>query len=127
MYVVYIEPGRVYGSASLPRLLMELRYCVCPLGGDKEASDSVCGEPPHPELVPHDHRHPVLLPAAAQRGPRLLQNDPHPGLHRVPAHHERPAAQHGQRNADHRSDTSERPTEEPRERLSTMSRFFQRY
>lgn len=53
---------------------------------------NVCGEPPHPELPSH-HSGPVQLPAASKdRRSVLVQDDPHPGLHRLPAHHEQPAA-----------------------------------
>ena len=76
----------------------------CPLGGHKAAPSALRGQPADPELLPHAHRHPVFLPAPPQRRPRLLQDDPHPGLHRLPAHNERPAAQHGKRHAHHRSD-----------------------
>ncbi|XP_039461879.1 5-hydroxytryptamine receptor 3A-like isoform X2 [Oreochromis aureus] len=35
------------------------------------------------------------------RRPHLLQNGPHPGLHSLPAHHERPAAEYGKWHSHH--------------------------
>ncbi|XP_044056992.1 5-hydroxytryptamine receptor 3A-like isoform X2 [Siniperca chuatsi] len=62
----------------------------------------VCGEPADPQLLPH-HSGPLQLPAASPEcRPILLQDDPHPGLHSLPAHHERPAAYHWRHHTSHK-------------------------
>ncbi|XP_049911720.1 uncharacterized protein LOC126397182 isoform X2 [Epinephelus moara] len=62
----------------------------------------VRGEPADPQLLPH-HSGPLQLPSASQeRRQVLVQDDPHPGLHRLPAHHERHAACHWKHHTSHK-------------------------
>lgn len=64
---------------------------------------AVCDQPADPQLFPH-HRGSLQLHAASTLcGPLFLQDDPHPGLYRLPPHHERPAADHGKHHPPHKS------------------------
>lgn len=58
----------------------------------KAQTNSVRGEPPDPQLLPDYHRSVQLPPASSKYGSFCLQNDSHPGLHRLPSPHERSAS-----------------------------------
>ncbi|KAK2907227.1 hypothetical protein Q8A67_006212 [Cirrhinus molitorella] len=66
------------------------QHTDCP----QASGDSVCGEPPDSQLLPHYRRSGQLSSATPERGSFCLQNDPHFGLHCIPAANERPAARH---------------------------------
>lgn len=79
------------------------KVCTCVSSQDraKTVTGSLCGEPADPQLLPH-HSGPLQLHAAPiECGQILLQDDPHPGLHCFPAHHERPTAYHWGDNTPH--------------------------
>lgn len=52
----------------IPNQTGNLEFCYyCSPGGHKAASRPLRGQPADPQLLPHAHRHPVLLPPATQR------------------------------------------------------------
>jgi hypothetical protein len=55
-------------------------------------TNSICGEPPDPQLLPDYHRSVQLPPASSKCGPFCLQNDSYSGLHSLPSPHERSAS-----------------------------------
>lgn len=62
----------------------------------------VRGEPPDSQLFPHCCRSIQLSSATSECGSIFLQNDPHLGLHCVPAANERPAARHRKHLTSHK-------------------------
>lgn len=55
-------------------------------------TNSICGEPPDPQLLPDYCRSVQLPPASSKYGPFCLQNDSYSGLHSLPSPHERSAS-----------------------------------
>ncbi|CAG08080.1 unnamed protein product, partial [Tetraodon nigroviridis] len=110
--MVYDEnPAKVVSSCNLNTYIFPFDMQNCTLTFNSYSllnqgaapSHDVRGQPADPQLLPH-HRGSLQLPAASSlRGPLLLQDDPHPGLHRLPAHHERPAARHRELHPPHQS------------------------
>lgn len=78
------------------------KYYLCFLSSQdhlETPTNPLCGEPDFAQHVPR-HTWRLQLPAASSGlRPLGLQGDPHPGLHRFPAAHERPAAHHWKRRS----------------------------
>lgn len=62
--------------------------CFHILDCPKAQTNSIRGEPPGPQLLPDYRRSVQFPPASSKYGSLCLQNDSHPGLHRLPSPHE---------------------------------------
>ncbi|XP_010777546.1 5-hydroxytryptamine receptor 3A-like isoform X3 [Notothenia coriiceps] len=90
-------------STSVEDILNQSKKVMTTMGDSEAPGHPLCGEPADPQLLPH-HSGPLQLPAAPPDcGPFHVQDDPHPGIHCLPAHHERPAAHHWKHYSSHKS------------------------